>query len=803
MGNLRVSELTQMAVGDLTPADLFLLSDTSAQQSKKLTLGDLNGYLLAGGNLTGSFYGTASWANNAQTASFVASVQSASYALTASFALNGRGVGSTISASWASSSLSSSFSQTAFFAMSANVTTASFATSSKFASSASFVIYNGINNGTVYNAINATTATTSTTASSSYAINARSASYASTASYSVSSSMASRSLSATSSSFASVALTASLGIITNIQTSASWASMSLSASTADLAIEAQTAITASYVIPGVSLQQYGIFPAITQSNYISQLDSVNLDPFFIPSATTSVEAYGTVVAPYTSSILLDELISLYILNRSTGVTTLLDSTPVYVNIQGQYSDISASISAIIAGQLTGSISGSAVGNLLGSTSGSIIAQTTGSLNGLVTGSFNGSTSGSFNGSTTGSFSGSLDSGSYSGSMNGLYSGSMNGIYNGSMSGSYNGSLSGSYTGSINGNYTGTITSSIEATYSGNITGSVSGSVSTLLSGSIKFPFTMAGQLSLPSGSYMLYITASTSKIFIEPLRLSKFSVASNVGQFSVSTGDPLALTTNNSSDLITFTSSNAGPFTDTAAHIVQSGSTTISVIDISQLTSNIKYVWSLTSLNTIISNNNNSTTDIQGMPSSIITMSLQNGILNQLYDLSYTSASILNVSNNNISTIGELPPTMSYINVSNNPLLALPTTIPFGVTQLYASNTSITQPPTTLPNTLVTMSFANNSGLNLWLTTLPSSLTYFDVSFCPSLTSLPTIPSNVLYLNVSNGSFTNVAEDNICANLVTNGLNNGTLNLLNNAPLLPTTLTRVATLQGRGWTVTY
>lgn len=727
MANKRVSELAQISTGDLNSSDLLLLSDVSAQESKKLTLGDLNSYILTDGNLSGSFFGTASWSENSKTASYIASVTTASYAITASYALNGGSGGSTVSASWASSSLSSSFARSASYAQTVtSAATASFATSSRFADSASFVIYTGGNNGTIFQAINATLATTATSATT--ASFAQSASFARSASFAQSASFTANAGSSISSSFASFALSASVGISTNFQSSASWASQSLSASFADSAVDAQTAITASYVLPNLSLQQYGVFLATTHSNYRSQLDKVDIDPFLNIAATASIEVVGTMVAPYTSSIPLNESVTLYALNRGTGITYTVDSTPIYVNIQGQFSSITASINGNLTGTITGSVTGS------------------------VSGSFSGSISGS----------------------------------------DASGALTASLLGPIN------------ATYNGSLLGSVTGSVSTLLSGSMKFPFILMGQLYLETGSYMFFISASTSKIFIEPTRTSRFSISSNIGQFGVTAGEVINLTTTNPSDLIAFSSSAGGPFTNTAVNIVTSASAgdTITEIDISGV-SGIRYIWTLEGLTSIKSNSNIFVNDIQGMPISIVTMSLQNGNLNSLYTLATTSASILNVFNNQLAALPTLPSTMSYINCSSNPILSLPSTIPFGVTELYASNTSITTPPNTFSDTIVSMSFASNTNLNLWLTALPTSLSSFDVSNCPQLTALPTIPSNVRSLSISGDSFTDVAQDNICSNLVTNGLLSGSLNLLGNSSLLPITLTRIATLQSRAWTVSY
>ena len=756
MANKRVSELTQITTGELDSADLFLLSDTSVNESKKLTLSDLSTYILTGGNLTGSFYGTSSWAENAKTSSVSTTAVSASWALTASFALNGGTGGAAVSASWASASLSSSYARTASFVSVANAATASFATSSRFSDSASFLIYTGGNNGTITNAINAVSATTATSAS--FASTSRTASYALSSSVAAVAATATVATTATSASFATYAQTASVGIVTSVQTSASWASQSLSASVADNAVDAMFAITASYVLPDLTLQQEGIFLAISQSNYRSQLDKVNIVPFFSGPATTSIEAVGTIVAPYTSSITLNETVTLYALGRETGILYEIDASPIYVNIQGQFSGISASVQAALHGQLTGSITGS----------------TQGAIGGTVSGSISGSLVGGFTGSISGSDS----------------------------IGTITGSVSSSLAAIMAGNYTGSLTSSISASYNGILSGSISGSVQTMLSGAMKIPLTLMGQLYLPTGSYMIFISASTDKIYIEPSRTARFSVASNIGQFGVTSGEVIQLTTTNPADQITFSSSlNGGPFTDTAANIVASGSSDVTFMDVSAVGA-IRYVWTCDNLTYLYSNNNIFLNDVQGMPESILTMSLQNGVLNNLYDLSATSASILNVYNNQLTALGDLPATMSYINVSSNPILTLPD-IPYGVTQLYCNSLAIENPPDSFTDTIVSMSFNSNPDLSLWLTTLPTSLSSFEVSNCVALTALPTIPANVRYLDVSGDALTDVAQDNICANLVTNGLLSGSLNLLGNASLLPVTLTRIATLQTRAWTVSY
>ena len=71
------------------------------------------------------------------------------------------------------------------------------------------------------------------------------------------------------------------------------------------------------------------------------------------------------------------------------------------------------------------------------------------------------------------------------------------------------------------------------------------------------------------------------------------------------------------------------------------------------------------------------------------------------------------------------------------------------------------------------------------------------------LTALPAIPPSCVTLVASNNALTQTAVDNVLANLVTNGLSNGTVNLSGGTNAVPsvTGLASAAALTGDGWTV--
>jgi len=791
LANKRVSELAPITAVELTAADLVLLADVTAHESKKLTLGDLGGYLLSGGNLTGSFFGTASYANIAGVANsilgsnVVGTVSSASHAITASYALNSSGIGVTsggsynISASWASSSLSASYIlgsgvkgivqsaslstfagiaySSSYLIYSVNNGSASYAATSSHAlnstgiadtaSVAHYLLYSGTNNGTASHAL--------------YAAEAGNANYTTLANYANNASNAI---------YADTAGTALIGVTINFQSSASWASSSISSSYARNSINAINAETASYVIGNAADTTYGVFTAITQSITSSQVDVVTLTAN--SAMTASFEVKGTLIVPYTASIALSESVTLHLLNRTTGVDQVLDMSPVYY-FMGNTSTFVGTISGLFVGSVLGTVTGSVDGTITGSTIGTV----TGSVNGQITGSITGSISGSDFG--TGSIDGSVTS-----SINGTLTGSFDGQSTGSINGSVTGSISGSVTGSMNGTMTGTITN--------------------LISGSFTIPFGLMGSYVVLPDEYMLYAVASSTKIHFASNRLSKFGIDINVGRLEVSVGNPLAFYTDNS-DYITFFSNAGGQFTDTAANMAISGSDQMLQVDLSGVSDGAHNMWTMTSMFYVSCSNANLLTSVSGMPASLLTMSFQTSSLTELKRLDNTSLTRLICTKAGLSAFPLLPTTMSngYIDFSQNVISTLPDVLPYGLTELYIDSNAITSPPLNFPSSVVSMSLSNNPNLSTWTTTLPSSLVWFWCRDNSPLASLPTIPSSMKYLDVSYNSLTDLVQDSCCADLVTNGVNGGTLDLRGNASLLPVTLTRIATLQSRAWTVNY
>lgn len=349
MANKRVSELAAITAAELNPQDLLLVAHLfPSPESKKLTLADFTTYLLAGGNLSGSFYGTASWSQTASYALNAPLQTSASYALVAGNALNAISATFAANAGNAATSVSSSYATIAAIALTASVGAATFASNSLYSQTASYLLYVGTPNGTASFALVSANAVTA-----SYALNANvtglSSSYALSASLAVDAEVADtssyvdwdgvsnngtvfNSVSASYTPQADYSISSSHALIADLAmtnlanvSSASYASQSLSSS---YAYFASTALTASYAFVDPNVVQHGIYAAISQSLTSSQVDRVSITAQ--APVTLSIQSVGSLIVPWTSSVATSESVNLNVINRTTGVTYTLDNFQVFI-----------------------------------------------------------------------------------------------------------------------------------------------------------------------------------------------------------------------------------------------------------------------------------------------------------------------------------------------------------------------------------------------------------------------------------------------------------------------------------------
>lgn len=304
MSHKRVSQLVELTSTEVQGSDLFYAIDISAREGKKLSAASLANYLAISGSLFAPTAGTANTASYAQKVlggnvdgivnSATTAVSSshalrsnvattASFAITASHALNVT-AGSSVSSSWASSSYSSSV-----------------ATIAQSALTAGFLLYTGLGNGTASYAIVAQNSITSDIA--------KTASYITLGGSVESASYAGRA-----------------GVVGLADTATTAAELTYpNTSTASYAITVENFSYNHFI-------DYGIFLATSQSITSSQLDLVQISSSTSTAEQTDITAFGTVIVPYTSSVKVDESLSLVIKNRDTGTENVIDSIPVYFDV---------------------------------------------------------------------------------------------------------------------------------------------------------------------------------------------------------------------------------------------------------------------------------------------------------------------------------------------------------------------------------------------------------------------------------------------------------------------------------------
>lgn len=327
-----------------------------------------------------------------------------------------------------------------------------------------------------------------------------------------------------------------------------------------------------------------------------------------------------------------------------------------------------------------------------------------------------------------------------------------------------------------------------------------------MSGTLRYPFTLRGDATM-YGLYAVYVTASNG-VFIEGSRTIRFKISSESDGVTVSTAEPMLFNTYPSNSILLFTSSFDNlAHEGSASQVIFSGSNDATALTIppSSGVNNLYYTWTLSGLQYLNANNNLGITDLAGVPTSLITMSVASCSLFSLPTLTnHTALGYVDCSNNSIRGQLYLPPSMSFLNCSYNPYLTLPVRLPQGLQVLLAEGLSIGYTPFYMPDTITTMSFTKCPYLNSWLSpSFPTSLGRFTCD-SSSLLILPgTIPGPLVYVNVGQSNISPSTLGGMASGLVSNGLNNGYFNFFNapGSSSAPGIIASITTLRSRGWTI--
>jgi len=306
-GNKRVSQLVELTSAEVQPNDLFLIIDVTARESKRIKASELDIWIRGTGSVVVNA-GTASYVLGSNVDGYVLNSYNANTALVALNANQANTATNATSASFAD------FAQTASFAL------------NNSSNSSSFLIYSGVPNGTASYALIAANSVTSNVTSKLLYFGGDNG----TASYAIKTGQVNNAVNADTASYlnnttgASIA-TASYAFVAQV------ANSGFSNSSSYL-ISSPNNGTASYALKAKSFANIiscqGVFLANTQSATKSQLDTVDIFWSTSGSARTPIESMGTLKIPFTSSAPTTGTLYMAVLDRNTGMQTVLDSTSI-------------------------------------------------------------------------------------------------------------------------------------------------------------------------------------------------------------------------------------------------------------------------------------------------------------------------------------------------------------------------------------------------------------------------------------------------------------------------------------------
>lgn len=606
MGNKRVSQLVELTANEVANDDLFLIIDSSAHESKKIVVGDIFTYLNASGSIL------AVHAQFADTASFILGSNVFGSVLSASFAQNSI---NTVSASFAQNSINSvsaSNAATASFALSAIVPspivtgstypiTASVANIALTTRTSSYLQYSGFPNGTA-----------------SFALSAENAVFAITASAVVGTVAF-----ATSTSYADIALSV-IGGVQECDTSSFLNFNGGFNGTASFAL----------VAGGIEhrLEDFGLFPALTQTLTVGSLDNVMVSSSMGSPEPTLIEAFGTAVMTWTSSVENNASLRLVLLDRLTGTSGSLDTVAVDFNV-------------------------SPIVNL------------------------------------------------------------------------WNTQATGSYT----------------------------------------VPFTLVGQYPL-NGNYYLAVTSSDDSLTLLPSRTVRFTISSYASYVTASNDEVIDFYYEPTNQPVTFSTFAGGPFHDTLAGILITGSNNIRTLDIgSSSISTLRYTWTLFNCTDFSCSKNASLNELNfGFPNTMSYLYCSECNIGTITDLSNTNLLVFDCHSNNLNVLPVLPDSVQYLNCSDNPITNFVHPLPTNTRQFIATNIAGATTLFGFNNVLLTASLDFSTfislptlpvsirkltvGSNMSLTTLPAlsatSMSWLDASIC-NLSTIPSMSVSMSWIDLS------------------------------------------------------
>lgn len=324
-----------------------------------------------------------------------------------------------------------------------------------------------------------------------------------------------------------------------------------------------------------------------------------------------------------------------------------------------------------------------------------------------------------------------------------------------------------------------------------------------ISGTVSMPFRLMAQVPLYS-QYYIAVGSSDPRLLIDPDRDVRFQVSSKSDVVYVTSGLPMDF-------FVAPSASVSLSFTVTGSPVIHldylpgflfTGSLSMDTVNIStQSVTNVLNTWRLANMTVFSCSNNPALTELRyRFPDSLITLSCDGCSITHVANLTNTTASFIDLSDNQLLYVPELSISTSFLDVSDNPLLELPSYFPNSLRILNAADTLISGSVPVLPDGLLTASFANTI-IDAMPDPLPLSMSYLDI-YGTLVTTMSNQPISMSYLNLASTSFNTVAMQKVTNDLVANGYPSGTLDVRGYGIFTDLTIvTNFLTLTGSQWLI--
>lgn len=266
-------------------------------------------------------------------------------------------------------------------------------------------------------------------------------------------------------------------------------------------------------------------------------------------------------------------------------------------------------------------------------------------------------------------------------------------------------------------------------------------------GTLSFPFTLLGQTPL-NGNYYVAVTSSDANVTIDD-RTVVFTISSYASFVTSSSDEAINFYYEPTNQHVTFSTFAGGPFHDSLAGILTTGSNNIRTLDMgSSSISTLRYTWKLFNCTDFSCSKNASLNELNyGFPSTMSYLYCSECNIGTIVDLDNTNLLRFECQSNALIDLPALPDSLTYLNCSAN-FIENFDFLPQNLRVLIAQNNAGATTLSGFDAALRTASL--DLGTFVSIPTLPVGIQRLSISSNPSLAALPNLsPTSMSYLDAS------------------------------------------------------